>query len=158
MINSFKGECEFLSNFYPIKIYYMGFMFPSSEHAYQASKTFDYDFRAMIAKLPKAGTAKWWGSKEGMKRFGCQMRKDWDREKDQIMFDILIKKFDPKEMRNLLIQTGEEELIEGNYWHDNYWGDCYCQRCNNTPGKNKLGEILMNIREILNLTENKNGN
>lgn len=149
MINSFKGEYEFLSNFYPVQVYYMGFVFPSSEHAYQASKTFDYDFRLMIAKMPKAGTAKWWGSKEGMKRFGCQIRKDWDLEKDKIMFDILLKKFgNNNEMRDLLIQTGDQELVEGNYWHDNYWGNCVCQKCRHSRGKNKLGEHLMNIRTI----------
>ena len=41
--------------------------------------------------------------------------------------------------------NGEEYLEEGNTWHDTYWGVC------NGKGKNKLGKILMQVREELKL-------
>ena len=37
----------------------------------------------------------------------------------------------------------KKKLIEGNWWHDYYWGVC------SGRGKNKLGEILMRVREEL---------
>ena len=45
-----------------------------------------------------------------------------------------------------LDMTGLEEIVEGNYWHDNYWGNCTCDKCKNIEGQNKLGKILMKIR------------
>ena len=43
----------------------------------------------------------------------------------------------------MLIKTGDQELIEGNYWNDTYWGVC------KGVGQNKLGKILMRVREEL---------
>ena len=47
------------------------------------------------------------------------------------------------ELGNLLIATGDAELIEGNIWRDTYWGVC------NGVGKNRLGELLMQLRNEL---------
>ena len=43
-----------------------------------------------------------------------------------------------------LLATGDAELIEGNWWNDTYWGVC------KGVGKNKLGKILMRVRDELN--------
>ena len=48
-----------------------------------------------------------------------------------------------EELKEKLLATENEELVEGNTWHDTYWGVC------NRRGKNKLGKILMRIREEL---------
>lgn len=48
MINSFRGEYAFLSNFYPCFVIYEGIRYPSVEHAFQASKTFDIRERTDI--------------------------------------------------------------------------------------------------------------
>ena len=47
--------------------------------------------------------------------------------------------------------TGDKYLTEGNNWHDNYWGVCKCNssKCLDKVGRNKLGKILMQIREEL---------
>ena len=42
-----------------------------------------------------------------------------------------------------LVETGTEELVEGNDWGDTYWGVC------KGTGKNMLGKILMEVREEL---------
>ena len=66
--------------------------------------------------------------------------------KDQIMYEIVLNKFSQnEELREKLIATGDEYLAEGNTWHDTYWGVC------NGKGKNKLGKILMQVREELKL-------
>jgi predicted NAD-dependent protein-ADP-ribosyltransferase YbiA (DUF1768 family) len=46
----------------------------------------------------------------------------------------------------MLLATGDEELIEGNTWHDNTWGNCVCQKCQDIPGRNMLGMLLMELR------------
>jgi ribA/ribD-fused uncharacterized protein len=75
------------------------------------------------------------------------IREDWDQVKDGIMLDLLKIKFSNPELQRKLKETGNAELIEGNYWHDNYWGQCYCPKCHNKRGQNKLGKMLMEIRK-----------
>jgi hypothetical protein len=140
MIYKFEGDHRFLSNFYPVNITYEGIIYPSVEHAYVAAKTHDFEFKKMVAKLPdyQAGKAKRLGRK-------VKLRPDWDKVKDEIMYSLLEKKFSTPILRELLLETGDEFLMEGNYWHDNYWGVCNCGKC--TGGKNKLGNMLYKIRE-----------
>ena len=69
---------------------------------------------------------------------------DWEEVKDQIMYEICLAKFTQnEELKEKLLATGNEELVEGNTWHDTYWGVC------NRRGKNKLGKILMRVRSEL---------
>lgn len=56
------------------------------------------------------------------------------------MEDLLRLKFSNREVANLLILTGDEELIEGNWWGDKFWG------IYNGEGENHLGKLLMKIR------------
>lgn len=49
-------------------------------------------------------------------------------------------------LKELLLETNDCYLIEGNYWHDNIWGICYCKKCENIKGENRLGKLLMKIR------------
>jgi hypothetical protein len=44
----------------------------------------------------------------------------------------------------MLLSTGDMELTESNWWHDNFWGVCTCNKCKD--GENNLGKILMDIR------------
>ena len=72
------------------------------------------------------------------------LRSDWEQIKNKIMYEVCYAKFTQNpELKEKLLLTGDEELIEGNTWHDTYWGVC------NRRGKNKLGKILMRIREEL---------
>ncbi len=60
------------------------------------------------------------------------------------MFDAVLKKFETHdEIRDLLLSTGDENIIE-NAPGDYYWG---CGK--DGTGKNKLGLILMEVRERL---------
>ena len=53
------------------------------------------------------------------------------------------QKFSKSPFKEMLLSTGEEELIEGNTWNDRFWGVC------DGMGENNLGKILMAVRESL---------
>ena len=134
MIDRFDGEYAFLSNYSasPFRIDYV--LFPTMEHYFQANKADNQNDYLHIAYAPTPVEAKRLGRK-------IQLRSDWEEIKDKVMLTGLRKKFANPELRNLLLATGDEELIEGNYWGDTYWGVC------NGVGQNKLGKLLMQVRE-----------
>lgn len=63
------------------------------------------------------------------------------------MHDLVELKFALPELAIQLQVTGDQELVEGNHWHDNIWGNCVCDRCVNIVGQNWLGQILMQVRK-----------
>lgn len=142
MIHGFdNSKYSFLSNFYACQVEYEGITYPTSEHAFQAAKSLDPDIRKWIAAAPTPGQAKRRGR-------SIELRPDWEKIKDQVMFDIVREKFKNEDMRARLLMTigeGYDGFCEDNYWHDNYWGDCNCERCKNIEGKNMLGKILMDV-------------
>ena len=144
MIDSFTRDYFFLSNFYNVYLEYEGITYCSTEAAFQATKSLDIGERMRIARM----------SPSDAKRAGrkVQLRPDWEEIKDKVMYDVCYKKFtnnDALHLKEKLLKTGNEELVEGNMWHDNYWGNCTCEKCKNIEGQNKLGKILMEIRKEL---------
>jgi ribA/ribD-fused uncharacterized protein len=137
MINGFTGRYTFLSNFYIYPIKWRDIILQSSEHAYQSEKTTDLIERETIYNARTPADAKRLGGRKHLKHF----KSDWDAIKDQVMLDVLREKFSDPELRFKLMQTGKEELIEKNWWGDTYWGVC------NGHGENKLGKLLMQVRE-----------
>lgn len=138
MIDKFDGEYDFLSNFYSMPIVYDGLRFQSAEAAYQAQKTTDPSERRKFQDLT-AGHAKRLGRK-----IKVESIRDWDEIKDRIMYAVCTAKFKQSDLLlKRLLETGDEELVEGNTWGDTYWGVC------NGVGENHLGKILMRIRSEL---------
>jgi N-glycosidase YbiA len=136
-IAQFIGEFRFLSNFYPAVVLLDGVEYPTVEHAYQAAKTFDLEWRAEIRSAHRPGEAKRLGQK-------VSMRDDWNSVRLVVMLDLLRQKFFlHDDLAALLLETGERELIEGNYWGDKFWGVC------NGEGQNRLGLALMQVRDEL---------
>lgn len=135
----FDGINRFLSNFWKCDVTFEGDIYSYSEHAYQAAKTLNKAERDRIRNTASPGAAK---------RMGRQvsLRDDWDNIKDSIMLEILRNKFSDDDLEEKLMETGDKILIEGNDFCDNYWGVCYCDKCNGM-GKNKLGELLIKVRE-----------
>jgi len=153
-IKGFVGDYTFLSNFYPCDVVYKGIKYPSVEHFYVAIKSnsdqiidriiyTDLEFKKYIASLEKASKVKKIGK-------NIVIRSDWESIKDSIMYYGLTQKFKDNELLDKLLSTKHSKLIESNLWHDNYWGSCLCQKCKNN-GKNKLGKLLMIIRDKNNL-------
>ena len=147
MIDKFQGRWYFLSNFYPCEIEHQGITYPSVEHYYVAMKFNDEQFidgryytpgdlREIISKMEDPGKVKRFGRK-------IKLRKDWDNYKLEVMNWGVREKFKNDRLSELLLSTGDEELIEGNFWNDTYWGVC------NGKGQNHLGKILMEVRNEL---------
>ena len=143
VIDKFDGEYAFLSNFSNSILYDIdGIEYPTVEHYFQAQKTLDFNTRLAIAAAPTPGKAKRLGRH-------VYLRADWNDVKIDIMRDALIQKFMDKKLQKKLVDTGDAELIEGNWWHDNFYGDCHCEKCRDIIGENHLGKLLMDIREKL---------
>lgn len=137
-IDSFKGEYNFLSNFYLHDVEFEGEIYKSNEHAYCAAKTLDPDERWLIRSAATPGKAKKLGR-------SIVLRGDWDQIKFDIMLDLLRKKFVPRtELSEKLLITGDAHLEEGNWWGDFIWGVC------RGKGLNMLGKLLMQVRDELN--------
>ena len=144
MIDKFEGRWRFLSNFYPCEIEHQGITYPTVEHYYVSMKVKNdqqidgkyitmIDCRELIAKMPQASKVKQFGKI-------VKVRRDWDDVKLDIMLWGVREKFKHTDLKDLLLSTGDEELVEGNTWNDTYWGICRGE------GQNNLGKILMKVR------------
>lgn len=136
-IKSFTGKYSFLSNFYPCKVMFEGVRYPSVEHAFQAAKTLDNKERINFSVMRTPATAKYFGRR-------IHLREDWEEVKDGVMLECLRAKFSNPTVKQLLLSTGDDILIEGNAHGDRYWGQV------GGVGKNRLGELLMKVRNELN--------
>lgn len=133
MIDRFQGAYSFLSNFYLCDVFSESILYHSIEHAYQAAKTVIPEEKARVrdARMPAMA-----------KRIGGRvlLRPNWDRVKLTIMQTLLQSKFRDPTLRAKLLDTSDEELVEGNWWGDTYWGVYH------GVGENHLGRLLMELR------------
>lgn len=136
VINYFRNENNFLSNFAYAFIEIDGVRYPTVENAFQAMKCKDKEDRLMFV-YQKPGAAKRLGRK-------VQLREDWEDIKVKVMYILLVKKFSQPEFREKLLATGDARLIEGNTWGDKFWGVPFGK-----TGKNILGKLLMKVRQEL---------
>lgn len=130
----------YMSNYYKARFFIYDRWWDTCEHAYQAQKCVNpIEYEAIHGAI-KANDARLMGQK-------VQMREHWnDIHKDRVMEECVRAKFlQHKDLRDQLMATGEEELIEDTTTsNDMYWG---CGT--NGLGKNMLGKILMKIRKEL---------
>lgn len=134
MVNEFRGKYYFLSNFYPAPVTYEGLTYSTNEAAFQSAKTF-LDRKRFTNLDPLSA-----------KRLGrkVQLRPDWEEVKYNIMYEIVKAKFiQNPDLKEKLLQTGNQHLEERNTWGDKIWGTV------NGTGENALGKILMKVREEL---------
>lgn len=142
-IRSFTGDHRFLSNFgrVPGGLSALGMSATSAEHIYQAAKTTDPNERADILAQRSPGKAKQAGLK-------ATLRENWDILRVPLMQRIIAAKFDPvlhSDLVEMLLDTGDAELIEGNHWNDTFWG----ADSTTWVGENHLGRLLMEHRDHL---------
>ncbi len=118
-----------------------GKYWPTVEHYFQAQKFAGMELEDRIRQAATPKDAK----KLGWTR-STPLRADWDEVKDEVMRQAIRRKFQTHaELRELLISTEDEELVE-NSPKDYYWG-CGADG----SGKNMTGIILMEVRaEFLN--------
>lgn len=134
MINEFKGQYYFLSNFYVAPVTWGGITYQNNEAAFQSAKVLDNSLREEFAELDPA-SAKKMGRR-------VRLRDDWEAVKYNVMYEICLAKFSQNEkLKSMLLATGDEHLEEGNTWGDKIWGTV------NGEGENNLGKILMRVRD-----------
>ena len=136
MIDSFRDEYFFLSNFYECPVTFGGITYQNNEAAFQAQKTLEPAMRERFAGMNPTS------AKHAGRR--VSLRADWEEVKADLMYQICRAKFSQHpDLAQKLLATGDEMLIEGNNWGDRTWGMV------NGKGKNLLGQILMRIRNEL---------
>lgn len=127
------------SNFSRHPITQDGLVWPTSEHYFQAQKFAGTPFTEEIRALPKPMLAAQMG-----RRRDLPFRPDWDAVKDEVMLTALRAKFTQHpDLRALLLGTGQATLVEHTA-NDHYWADG-----GDGSGRNRLGELLMQVREEL---------
>lgn len=140
-ITCFKGEYKWLSNFGPNPFIYEGLLWPTSEHAYQSEKTLDGLWKRKIREAITPRLAMKLGRT-------APQRPDWEEIRVHVMRAVLRAKFSQHpSLQVALVQTGDAQLIEGNTWGDRFWGAEWDQEKQQWLGKNRLGVILMQIRD-----------
>ena len=130
------------SNFSPHPFELKGKRWPTSEHYFQGQKFAgtEHEEDIRLAKSPMIA------ARMGRSR-QRPLRADWEAVKDEIMREALRAKFTQNpQLRSLLLGTESAVLVE-HTTNDCYWGDN-----GDGSGKNRLGELLMELREDLRRT------
>jgi ribA/ribD-fused uncharacterized protein len=142
-IDRFIGEHAYLSNFAPLSIHFEDQTYRTVEHAFQAQKTLDPIGRKYIWEASTPGVAKQRGRR-------VPLRPGWDGMKVGVMLALVRAKFrQHTHLALMLLETGEAELVESNYWGDRFWGVTTTDGSVIPSGQNWLGRILMHVREEL---------
>lgn len=133
-ITQFRGEYFFLSSFYICRINYKGIIYNTAEAAFQSMKSKDIGERKEFVYLtPKEVKIK--GNK-------VSLREDWEDIKEAVMYNICLCKFSQNDdLAKRLMETGDAYLEQESSWNDKEWGTV------DGVGENKLGKILMKVRE-----------
>lgn len=134
-----NDEYGFMSNFAPYTFSDGSRIWPTSEHYFQAQKFFVPQIQEKIRQIASPMDA----ALEGRNRQN-PLRSDWEEVKDEVMLQALRMKFSQNpEIARELLATGDANIIEHTR-NDAYWADG-----GDGSGKNKLGLLLMQVREEL---------
>jgi N-glycosidase YbiA len=156
-----KKIYECFSNYYPAEIVYENTTFFTNEHAFHWKKFDNEWYREIIRTAYTPHESKELGGqrfskytrlyiinaiKEAKDR-NITLRNDWYIYRNIVMYEINLAKFTQhKHLRDILLSTGNKIIREASPY-DSYWGIGP-----DGKGKNKLGKILMKIREELRTT------
>lgn len=127
------------SNFAPYGVEVGGLWWSTVEHFFQAQKFEDPSYRERIRHASRPKDAKALGMTRQL-----PLTSDWETVKDGVMLDAVRIKFQTHAKLAQLLLSTDERLIVENAPMDSYWG------CGpDGSGLNKLGHILMKVREEL---------
>jgi len=124
---------------------YQDILYYTAENFYQAMKTdrTNIELRQHIASLSPGKARKFWRQDNNKKK---HQRKDWKEINLEIMEHILCIKFQKGTVYHKMLLETTGPITEWNNWHDKFFGVCVCKKCG-TKGENRLGKLLMKIRE-----------
>lgn len=131
------------SNLYRREIEFEGEQFATSEHAYQAGKARKPEVRKWLMEAPSPALLAM--AAHGL--YVWDINSDWSKIKFDRMKRVLRAKFTQHEdLKQLLMSTGTARLVESatvDNAVNRLWGEV------GGVGKNKLGELLMEVRAEL---------
>ena len=129
------------TNFAPYSVTIDGIKYPTSEHYFQSQKLVGTPYCKYIATLERPRQAFEFPRKPHVAGW---VRKDWQSVKNDVMYKALYHKFKQHQrLYQLLLGTQDRRLVEHSPY-DSYWGDG-----GDGKGLNKLGELLMKLRNAL---------
>lgn len=129
------------SNLYRRAIEFEGDVYQTSEHAYQAGKARKEEVRKWLMAAPSPALLAM--AAHGL--YVWDVHPDWSKTKFDRMKKILLCKFTQHlDLQELLLSTGNSRLVEAatvDNAVNRLWGEV------NGKGQNKLGVLLMEVRE-----------
>jgi ribA/ribD-fused uncharacterized protein len=136
---STTGEYGCFSNFSRHTVHLHGKRWRTSEHFFQAQKFRGTEHEEAVRLCKKPSEAASMGRSRKL-----PLRRDWESVKDRVMLEAVRAKFSQHDdLKAILLGTGDAKLVEHTY-NDAYWGDG-----GDGSGKNRLGLILMQVRDEL---------
>ena len=129
------------TNFAPYCVTINNKVWPTTEHYFQAQKFVGTPYEEAIQRMSFPREAFDFSRKPEVSYW---RRSDWEQVKEDVMHKALLVKFTEHEsLRLLLLSTEDRKLVEHTK-NDSYWGDG-----GDGSGKNRLGSLLMRVRETL---------
>lgn len=120
--------------------------FDTAEHAFQTYKCVNKADAVWVRSAPTPRIAKRRASRFGEGGRKITLRPDWDMISKSVMDIIVYSKtmlyFD---IREVLVNTGNDIIIEGNTWGDKLWGMVKNDK-GVWEGENRLGQSWMSAR------------
>ena len=142
---STRDEYGCFSNFAKAPIRLKGKVWPTTEHYFQAQKFAGTEREEEIRQAKSPMIA----ARMGRSR-KHRLRRDWESVKDALMREAVLAKFTQHDdLRATLLATGDALLVEHTE-NDAYWGDG-----GDGSGRNRLGQILMSVRDELRQLEER---
>lgn len=152
-----EPENKEFSSFYDTTFKLDDVEYKSAEHALQAIKAKTFGDETHFAKILKAKSA------QSAKSFGKKVEKFdekvWDEKKEEAMRSIVRAKFTQNpELRKKLLES-ENKILANADPRDQYWGigtsagTAIAKVPSKWKGENKLGKLLMELRETLRAEE-----
>jgi ribA/ribD-fused uncharacterized protein len=132
-----KDPYGYMSNYKKARFFIYDRWWNWVEAPYQAKKCDNQNDYELIYNAKTNNESRLLGQK-------VKMRYDWDQIKVEVMSECVLAKFlQHKDLRDQLMATGDEELVEDSPI-DYFWG-CGADG----TGKNNLGKVIMAVREKL---------
>lgn len=141
VVGFYEREFYMFSNFSSFQVEWNGYLWPTSEHAYQAARFMGVQ-EDLVASIKDCRSAH--DAYKIAKSNITTQRVSWDNEKIDVMYQICrAKLIQHAYIQSHLLSTNEEKLVEDSP-KDNFWG-WGVER----TGRNELGKIWMRLREEL---------
>lgn len=149
----FFGKEDIESNFHPAKFIYKNIQFNCTEQAFMWSKATYFGDTEIANKILLLVDPK--HQKHAGKLVKGYEEEKWNKASTEVMFQVNLEKYlQNKNMGDYLLSTKPKILVEASPF-DRKWGiglsvyDAIRSSPRTWPGENRLGKILMDVREII---------